>query len=291
MMGSSGDVSQGWSSAAAFERADAAAETLFEVVPIDQLAQKCQMALGDPAAEPQGFQCTEVVTDAALLSKLVDGWGAYWLLRLQSLGLLDATELGSIGLETWTEGLEHFRERFPAVEEGKRLALAQALGVSVNVDKPAKCALTKWLSNMEMIAQMKHIAAAIAKGDSTLSALGVLDARGALQALALHSKQPEDAVDLNDLATAPWNVTGDAGSVKGAGTVAIERLVIQDLEAKGTGALKLTPLDDQASAFYTSLGGSPDSLDAHAAKELLKRSRDAGVEKWVKEHPQHLLDD
>lgn len=279
-----GDPSQGSSSGAAFASADAAAKQLFAPVPIEQLAQQCQMAKGLPGDPLQSFQCAGVVTDAAPVSALVDGWGAYWMLRLAGVKVLDETEMGTLGLETWTEGMSHFLDRFPPVKETEREVLAQALGVTFDPDNEAKCQLTQWLANMKMIAEMKGTLAAIAGGESKLGVLGVVDERGALQAFALHSTNGEGTCCLNDLATAPWNMTKDVGSVKGAGTVALERLIIHDLEHDRSGAVSLTALDEQAGQFYARFGYDGSQIASADAKAALQKSQDAGVRKWVAEH-------
>lgn len=287
-MSSQSNISRPPEGAAAFEAGDAAAQDLFAPVDLSELAALCQ--LGAPTTKPlQGFQCADVITDAATLLPLIEGWGAYWVQRLMH-------GQQQLRADAWEDALPSFVDR---VEQSDRPGLIAALGITPakregRPDTPADDVLEGWLANMRMVGQIKSTldgiaAKALTEERSKLRVLGVTDARGVLQAIAIHqvneSVGERGRCDLNDLATAPWNIAEDKGSVKGAGTVAMQKMIIGDLEAGRTGEIWLTPEGKPAEDFYTAnFGLEGNSISSENAKASVKKSKDASVQAWVANH-------
>jgi GNAT superfamily N-acetyltransferase len=104
---------------------------------------------------------------------------------------------------------------------------------------------------------------------------GVRDRSGRLQAAAIVHQQ-SDYLEVDFIATAPWNLVPDRSeSIKGAGTALMEELVKESLDLGNGGRLKLYAIP-RARQFYERIGleetESGDwELSPQAAERFLER--------------------
>jgi hypothetical protein len=116
--------------------------------------------------------------------------------------------------------------------------------------------------------------------------IGIADKKGNLQASAIIIKN-KDHIEVDLLATAPWNAGGDdPRQTKGAGTAAIEAIIQKSIDSGFGGRVKLTSLPG-AVKFYEKIGFKSVNrfqstnkngdiyddmeLDENAAKAFLKK--------------------
>lgn len=108
------------------------------------------------------------------------------------------------------------------------------------------------------------------------SYIGIRDTSGNLQSAATYIEQ-DDALFVEYLASAPWNVKGDdSRRMKGAGSAAIEALVLESVKRGRGGALRLESLEG-AVGFYEKIGFQRKSNDNVPEMEL--SAEDA--KKWL----------
>ena len=131
-------------------------------------------------------------------------------------------------------------------------------------------------AEFDRLADNSAIRKAIAKSTKPANFRGVRDADGNLQAAIAISKN-RDALYVDYLATAPWNVSkssGDSRAMKGAGTAAIAEVIRESLANKKTkGKVRLNSIPG-AEGFYQTLGfkkttGSYMELSPTDAKAFL----------------------
>jgi hypothetical protein len=225
------------------------AEQFSKTAAPGELALTCQAATRDalspnPDASPSDFQVGTRLCDH------LEGWGAYWCVRLARAGIIDPKQLNA---ESWRQELDSAFHNIKHENMAKQ-SLIKELNIPEQLQVKNKLwtqdeLVEQYADNMQLLCWLKSDCE---KKEPCREVVAISDSRGVLQAAAIY-KDEVDSLYVRYLATAPWNLVADRGSVGGAGRAAIHALIGISSQKHHGGKLYLHALK-LAKPFYEHLG-------------------------------------